>query len=169
MNRSEFEEAYEDKELIRGEILTTPLSNLPLRAPILVDAGATVVAAVNAMNEHRTGCVLVQQGGRLVGIFTERDVLTKVIFRNGNAAMKVEQFMTQGPETLEASASIAFALNKMSVGGYRHIPIVDRAGKPVGVVSLRDIADFVVDLFPDGVLNLPPSPEKGIAKTLDGG
>jgi CBS domain-containing protein len=169
MNSSEFEEAYEDKELIRGEILTTPLSDLPLRAPILVDAGATVVAAVNAMNEQRTGCVLVQQAGKLVGIFTERDVLTKVVFRNGNSSMKVEQFMTRDPETLEASASIAFALNKMSVGGYRHIPIVDRAGKPVGIVSLRDIADFLVDLFPDGVLNLPPSPEKGIAKTLDGG
>jgi hypothetical protein len=50
--------------------------------PLMVDADATVVAAVNAMNENRTGCVLVQQGGNLVGIFTERDVLRKVIFRD---------------------------------------------------------------------------------------
>ena len=169
MNISEFEDAYEDKELIRGAILATPISELPLREPIIVDADATVVAAVNAMNEHRTGCVLVQRGGKLTGIFTERDVLTKVIFRNNNSSMKVETFNTSNPETLEATATVAFALNKMSVGGYRHIPIVDRDGRPVGVLSVRDIVDFLVELFPDGVLNLPPSPEKGIARSLDGG
>lgn len=169
MSISEFDDAYEDKELIRGAILATPISELPLREPIVVDADATVVAAVNAMNEHRTGCVLVQRNGKLTGIFTERDVLTKVIFRNNNSSKTVETFHTNNPETLEATATIAFALNKMSVGGYRHIPIVDRDGRPVGVLSVRDIVDFLVELFPDGVLNLPPSPEKGIAKSLDGG
>ena len=169
MSVSEFDEAYEDKELIRGAILTMPISEIKLHAPIGVDVDVSVVAAVNAMNEHRTGCVLVQRAGRLVGIFTERDVLTKVIFRNNNNSMKVEAVMTRDPETLEASATIAYALNKMSVGGYRHIPIVDRAGRAVGVLSVRDIVDFLVDLFPDGVFNLPPSPEQGIAKSLDGG
>jgi len=169
MNISEFEDAYEDKEIIRGAILATPVSELPLREPIVVDADSTVVAAVNAMNEHRTGCVLVQRGGKLTGIFTERDVLTKVIFRNNSNSMKVDDVDTNNPETLEATATIAFALNKMSVGGYRHIPIVDRNGKPAGVLSVRDIVDFLVELFPDGVLNLPPSPDKAIAKSLDGG
>ena len=169
MSISEFDDAYEDKEIIRGAILSTPISELALRDPIVVDADATVVAAVNAMNENHTGCVLVAQAGRLAGIFTERDVLTKVIFRDHNNAMKVDVVMTKNPETLEAHQSIAYALNKMSVGGYRHIPIVERSGKPVGVLSVRDIVDFLVELFPDGVLNLPPSPEQGIAKTLDGG
>ena len=169
MSISEFDDAYEDKEIIRGAILSTPISELPLREPIVVDADATVVAAVNAMNEHRTGCMLVQEAGRLVGIFTERDVLTKVIFHTNSNAMKVDAVMTRDPETLEANQSIAYALNKMSVGGYRHIPIVERSGKPVGVLSVRDIVDFLVELFPDGVLNLPPSPAQGIAKSLDGG
>jgi CBS domain-containing protein len=169
MNISEFDEAYDDKEQLRGAILSTPLSELKLREPILVDAGASVVAAVNAMNEHRTGCVLVQHNGKLAGIFTERDVLTRVIFRNNSNAMKVEAVMTRGPETLQATASIAFALNMMSVGGYRHIPVVDRTGMPVGVVSVKDLVNFLVDMFPDSVLNLPPSPEMAIAKSPDGG
>ena len=169
MSMSEFDDAYEDKEIIRGAILSTPISELALRDPIVVDADASVVTAVNAMNEHRTGCVLVAQAGRLAGIFTERDVLTKVIFRDHNNAMKVDAVMTKNPETLEAHQSIAYALNKMSVGGYRHIPIVDRAGRAVGVLSVRDIVDFLVDLFPDGVFNLPPSPDQGIARSLDGG
>ena len=169
MNISEFEDAYEDKELIRGAILATPLSELRLREPILVDASATLVAAVQAMNEHRTGCVLVERDGKLAGIFTERDVLMKVIFRSDNRTMLVNDVMTKDPETLHANASIAFALNKMSVGGYRHIPIVDRSGKAVGVVSVRDLVDFLVELFPDGVLNLPSNPDDSIGKTRDGG
>ncbi|MCS7045101.1 MAG: CBS domain-containing protein [Gemmataceae bacterium] len=166
---SEFEEAYEDKELIRGAILTTPLAQLRLREPILVDAASTVVAAVAAMNEQRIGCVLVTRNGKLVGIFTERDVLQKVIFQPDNRSWLVESVMTPDPETLEADATIAFALNMMSQGGYRHIPVVDRTGKPIPVVSVRDIVNFLVDLFPDGVHNLPPSVSQSIARQPDGG
>ena len=127
-----------------------------------------MVAAVNTMNEQRTGCVLVQRAGKLVGIFTERDVLTRVIFRNTTSTMTVESVMTKDPETLEANQTVAWALNKMSVGGYRHIPIVEK-GRPVGVVSVRDLIDYLVELFPERVLNVPPSPDKAIAKSRDGG
>ncbi len=169
MFASEFDDAYEDKQLIRGAILTTPISELTLRAPILIEASSTVVAAVNAMNEHHTGCVLVQKEDRLAGIFTERDVLRKVIFRENSRTLRVEDVMTRNPETLESSASIAFALNMMSVGGYRHIPIVDRDRKPVGVVSVRDLVDFMADLFPEGVFNLPPDPQHAMPRVADGG
>jgi CBS domain-containing protein len=169
MSISEFEDAYEDKELIRGAILATPIRELKLREPVLVEAATTVVAAVQAMNEQRIGCVLVQQNGKLAGIFTERDVLKRVVFRNESRAMVVETVMTRDPETLDASATVAYALNMMSVGGYRHIPIVDRDGRAVGMLSVRDIVDFIVDLYPDGVHNLPPSPGAGIAKSTDGG
>jgi CBS domain-containing protein len=168
MKVSEFDDAYDDIQRIRGALLKGKLSELSLRAPILVEANATVVAAVNAMNEHRTGCVLVQRAGKLVGIFTERDVLTKVIFRDANRTMLVDSVMTRDPETLERNQTIACALNKMSVGGYRHIPIVEH-GVPVGVVSIRDLVDFLVELFPENVLNMPPSPAKAIPKSTDGG
>ena len=76
--------------------------------------------------------------------------------------------MTRNPETLEPDNSIAFALNKMSVGGYRHIPIVE-GDKPIGVLSVRDVVDFLVDLFPEDVLNLPPTPNNAITNSIDGG
>lgn len=166
---SEFEEAYDDMERVRGAVLETPVSELMAGSPLVVDADATVVAAVNAMNERRTGCVLVEKDGKLVGIFTERDVLRKVIFRDSNRAWKVEAVMTRNPVTLPPSASVAYALNKMSVDGYRHIPIVDRAGKPIGVLSVKDIVQFVAEFFPDSILNLPSEPEQVIPKTADGG
>jgi CBS domain-containing protein len=168
MHTSEFDDAYEDKQRIRGSLLTARLRELSLRAPILVDPDTSVVAAVNAMNEHRVGCVLVQRAGKLVGVFTERDVLTRVIFRDTSSTMTIESVMTKDPETLENTQTIACALNKMSVGGYRHIPIVER-GRPVGVVSIRDLVDFLVELFPEGVLNVAPSPAQSIAKSRDGG
>jgi len=103
-----------------------------MRDPLVVDADVTVVAAVNAMNERHVGCVLVQRDGALVGIFTERDVLRRVTFREGNRRWQVESVMTRDPETLSVTASVAYALNRMSVDGYRHIPIVDDDGKAVG-------------------------------------
>lgn len=169
MHTSEFEDAYEDEQRIRGAIMDTPISDLPLRDPILIDASATVADAVKSMNDHHTGCVLVGRDGKLIGIFTERDVLTKDFFRADSHTVPVESVMTPNPETLEPEDSIAFALNKMSVGGYRHIPIVEADGKPVGVLSVRDIVDFLVDLFPSDVLNLPPSPKNAITNSIDGG
>ncbi len=167
MNISEFEDSYEDMERTRGIALATPVAEVMNRDPIVVDVEATVVSAVNAMNERRTGCVLVQKEGRLAGIFTERDVLRRLIFRDGNRSWKVEQVMTRDPRTLPPTASVAFALNKMSVDGYRHIPIV-ADGRPVGVVSMKDIVRFVVEFFPEAVLNLPADPDQAIPKTEDG-
>jgi CBS domain-containing protein len=138
------------------------------RSPVVVDAVDSVVTAVNAMNEHHTGCVLVQKDGALVGIFTERDVLRRVVFREGNRSWKVESVMTPQPETLPPTASVAFALNKMSVDGYRHIPIVNDGSEAIGVLSVKDIIRFVVEFFPEAVLNLPVDPDKAIPKTEDG-
>src|SRR5437660_8860653 len=101
MSNSEFEDAYEDEPLVQNAILTTPISDLPLHAPILVDAADSVAAAVDAMNAYHIGCVLVQRQGRLVGIFTERDVLTRVVFQVDRHAVQVGAVMTLDPETLE--------------------------------------------------------------------
>src|ERR1043166_3128460 len=135
MNLSEFEDEYEEIAELRGAILETPVSELMAKNPLVIDADDTLVAAINAMNERHTGCVLVQRGGDLAGIFTERDVLRRVVFRDGNRSWKVESAMTKNPETLPPTASVAFALNKMSVDGYRHIPITDGNSRRNGLLS----------------------------------
>lgn len=176
MNISEFEDAYEDAdrtktvdamERLRDAVMDTPIGELMAKDPVVVEADATVVTAVDAMNKHHTGCVLVQRAGKLVGIFTERDVLRKVIFHDGNRAWKVEAVMTSDPETLPPTASVAYALNKMSVDGYRHIPIVDD-GRAIGVLSIKDIVHMMVEWFPESVLNLPSDPDKANARTEEG-
>ena len=73
-------------------------------------------------------------------------------------AQKVDDLMSRNPTTLRPTHRLAHALNKMSVDGCRHLPIVDDAGRPVGVVSVRRIVDFLVEQFPQHLLTLPPDP-----------
>jgi len=84
-----------------------------------------------------------------VGIFSERDVLLRIAHRfNQVATRPIAEFMTTDPVTLEADAPIAFALNKMSSGDYRHVPVT-RGGHVVGVLSLRDVLRFLSEWYPD--------------------
>jgi CBS domain-containing protein len=151
-------------------ITKRPIRNLPtLRPPICVQSTSTVRDAISAMNEHRNGCVLVVENERLVGVFTERDVLTKIVGQRIDLeATPVGGVMTRDPECLTLDDGIAYALNMMSVGGFRHIPLIDANHHPTGVVAMRDIVDYMVDLFPEEVLNLPPSPAHGIAREREG-
>jgi CBS domain-containing protein len=66
--------------------------------------------------------------------------------------------MTANPEAFQPDDSIAYVLNAMSVGGYRHVPVVDEQKIPLAVISVRDIVSFIIEHFPEEVLNLPPEP-----------
>ena len=160
MAETEFAEAYEaDEQRIRGAILTQPISALDPKPPVVVGPGVPVREAVRLMTENHTGCVCVVERDVLLGIFTERDLLHAVQAGIDPANTRVGELMTEKPETLRRQHGIAQALNQMSEGGFRHIPIVDAAGRPVGIISMREIVRFIVSLFPDAVLNVPPDPK----------
>jgi CBS domain-containing protein len=166
---SEFDDAYLDKETIKGAILTESISALNPKSPVCVAPGTTVLEAVQIMNRSHTGCVCVVDRKRLVGVFTERDILRKVIEAGLDVKKTlVNELMTVSPETLTLNDKIVFALNKMTVGGFRHVPIVE-GGVLRGIVSIRDIAEFVVALFPAAVLNVPPDPAHERPARVDGG
>ena len=163
-------ERADEGSSIEAEILERPIGSLPsLREPIQLERRATLRAAIDRLNDERVGCVLIVDEGQLVGVFTERDVLTKVAGKGVDIdATAVEDLMTSDPECLTLDDGIAYALNKMTIGGFRHIPLIDRHGRPAGVVAMRHIVEYLVDLFPRGVLNLPPSPNLAIARTREG-
>jgi CBS domain-containing protein len=111
------------------------------------------------MRDNRRGVVLVADRGKLEGIFTERDVLMKIAgSRVDLKRTPVRNFMTANPDALPAESSIAYAINKMVLEGYRHIPLVDEAGRPTGVVSMRDLIEHIAGFYQKDVLNLPPDP-----------
>jgi CBS domain-containing protein len=130
-------------------LMTEPVAALDPREPVTVSADANLGRAVREMIAKQVGAVLVTDpGGRLVGILTERDFLTKVAGTNGFGSRPVAAFMTRHPETVTADDPLAFALGKMAGGGYRHLPVV-AGGKPVGVVSVRDILRHIVRICRD--------------------
>lgn len=151
-------------------ILGRPIRSLPgVQQPITLPPTAPLRDAIQRMNQARVGCVLIVDDGRLAGIFTERDVLTKLAVGGLDVdATPVSELMTSDPECLTLDDSIAWALNKMSVGGFRHVPLVDPEHHPTGLIAMRNVVDFLVDLFPREVLNLPPTPELGIPRTREG-
>lgn len=117
-----------------------PISAIIARAEIVAGRpDETVRTAARRMTEAKCGSILILEGQRLLGIFTERDLLCRVVA----AGLDVErttlaQVMTGDPDTIEADAPVAEAIRRMDEFGYRHLPVmVD--GKPVGVVSIRDL------------------------------
>ena len=150
--------ASEDKasRVLDQRMIREPIRLLQPRAPLALPPTATVSEAVQVMREHRIGCVLVVAHDRLVGILTERDLLLKL--EQADSRRSVAELMTPDPEVLSPEDPIVYALNKMSVGGFRHVPLVDADMRPVGVISVKDIVDYIVDFFPNDVLTVPPHP-----------
>lgn len=129
---------------------------------LLVDASTSLGRVLQLMRESNRGAVLVVSNEKLVGIFTERDVLMKVAGQPIDLEhTAVSQLMTVDPVTLPVDASVAFALNKMLIEGFRHIPLVDEHNQPVAVVSMRDLIDYLSNFFSREILNLPPDPRVG--------
>jgi CBS domain-containing protein len=152
------------------QILLTQLKELKRESrPISVGMDVTVARAVELMKKKLVSAVMVvDRKKRLVGIFTERDFLEKALAVRGLARMPVRKVMRKAPETLRPKDSVAYALNKMAVGRFRHVPLVDDEGLPQGMVSARDVIDFICELCPEEILNLPPEPQMAIPKTVDG-
>jgi CBS domain-containing protein len=150
------------------EMLETALSELKRAPAVTVPQTATVAKAVELMRKKKVSAVLVKKGQAIIGIFTERDLVGRAMAAKAWARAPVKKFMTPNPETLKVSDPVAYALNKMSVGRYRHVPLVKQDGTPAGVISIRDLIDFIVELCPEEILNLPSRPELAMPRTVDG-
>lgn len=132
---------------LERRLVTEHLSDLGHRDPIMLPATAPVREAIAAMQAAGVGSVLVTRDGRLVGIFTERDALLKVAgATQGTMDAPVGELMTVDPVVLREDDSIAVAIHKMAVGGFRHIPLT-RDGHPTGIVSARDVFGHILEII----------------------
>jgi CBS domain-containing protein len=172
-NDDELERAQEEERpgpsdlesVLVSERITDAVSNPPL----ILEADANVAQAIRLMQKESRGCVLLVNGGKLTGIFTERDVLLKIAGHPIDMEQaKVSDYMTREPVALPADSSAAFALNRMVVEGFRHIPLVDDEGRPTAVVSMRELIEYLTDFFRKDILTLPPEPRTAF-RSREGG
>jgi CBS domain-containing protein len=159
MSDDEYSETLDqDIKEIRGALFDDTLAVLSAPEPLCVPGSRSVQDVVAEMVVRRqAGALVVDDAGRLVGIFTERDVLMRVVGQGLDAARTpIADVMTADPKALTMQDRVAYALHSMAVAGYRTVPIVDAAGRPTGVITATDILRWLADLFPEAVLNLPP-------------
>lgn len=162
----EIDEMYDqmgkvDSQLAKGISLRDPLGSLTQSKFIVLNEAATLHNAINNIQKESIGCVLLENNHKLTGIFTERDIVQKIVGNRHNLNNEnIAKYMTKYPECLHLSDPIAYALNKMITGGFRHIPIVDKKEKPIGVISMQDIINHLGDYFFDHIVNLPPIPSR---------
>jgi signal-transduction protein with cAMP-binding, CBS, and nucleotidyltransferase domain len=131
------------KDGLQQVLLETSLKEVGLLPPNIVEAGESVLEAVRLMQKTRHGSVLVVEDGKLVGIFTERDVLDRLAGEDVDLAkLPVQVVMTPKPQYLGEEDALAFAVHRMAVGHYRHIPVL-RDGRPIGFVSVRGVLKFL--------------------------
>lgn len=128
------------REIIEGqELLTAP-------------AGMTVAEAAKLMKQRNVGAMMVVDNGKLVGMFTERDALFRVLAAGLDvSATPLSAVMTKSPKTISPDRSFAHALGFMHEGRFRHLPVVEN-GQPVGMISVRDafgpeLESFVYELL----------------------
>jgi CBS domain-containing protein len=163
------ERAYDEVHL-ESRALKRPIRELPTLEPaITLERSATVRDAIEAMQQERMSCVLVVDQGRLVGIFTERDVVTKVAAQEVEIDhVQMQEVMQPDPDSLGMDDELIYALHQMSLGEYRHLPVVDDQRRPIALVSMRAIVGHLIALFPQEGFNFPPSPAHRIAPAREG-
>jgi CBS domain-containing protein len=138
------------QDRVERSLMEDPVTALKHGNPVTLPPTATVTEAIQAMLTRNIGALLiVAADGKLLGIFSERDLLTKVAGTELDYATKpVRQFMTPNPETIKPTNTLGFALHKMDVGGYRHLPVLND-GQVVGMISVRDMLRHITQLCKD--------------------
>ena len=135
------------QDRVERSLMEDTVSQLEPRRAITLSPTATVKQAIEIMLPNDIGAVLiVDDAGKLLGIFSERDLLTKVadpiVDRTGRP---VSDFMTPNPTTVRPTDTLAFVLHQMDVGGYRHLPVL-KDGQPLGMISVRDMLHHMTRL-----------------------
>jgi predicted transcriptional regulator len=178
----EIEKEYRDAYLVVSEeraqpritidegIFNRPIRDLHYHPALCIQHTGKVAEAVELMKSHSVGAVMVQEGEALVGILSERDILRKIV---GSAVdlqeATVSQYMTPDPEAIILDDTIARVIHVMHVGGFRHIPIVNEHHQPVGIVSVKDVLEYIVGFFAQTLLTRPPKPLREYTPRVEGG
>ena len=139
--------------------------------PRLIQAPPEIAVrtAVEIMQNNKSGYIVIADHQRkVVGIFTETDVLQKVFGKKDVWDKPVAQYMTQNPKVLSVRDTVGQAIELMGKNHFYHIPLVDEKGALVNVISVRTLIRFLAEFYPTEIYNLPPKYDQ-IMETAEGG
>jgi len=142
------------------EIQEKRIRHISLDPAVCLQSGISLHEVVEKMRKDHSSCVLICEGENLVGIFTERDYLNKVLCADKvDRKRPINDFMSAQPRTLSLDDTVGEAIKIMHEFGFRNVPLVDKTGKCTGLLQIRNIIQFLAELYPEEVLNVAPNPE----------
>lgn len=143
---------------LREPLQSETVADVGYRELVSVGADATAAEAVALMRAEECGCLVVVEAGRMQGIFTERDLLLRVLRPKLGLDTPVTEVMSREVAVAQVDEPIHEVLARMYAGKLRHLPVLD-GGEPVGTISIKRAIHFLADQLPQAILNLPPEPE----------
>ena len=126
---------------LQSVMMTAPISELITGKDLLVASPAdTIQKIVRVLQQENKNCVLIYKKKKLVGILSTRDIVKKVAGKYKDLSrVKAEDVMTSNPEYVTSDAPIAYVVNKMAMGGYRHVPVLEQDGTPISIIIIKDV------------------------------
>lgn len=153
---------------LREPLQRETVARVGYRDLVSLGIDATVADAVQLMQERAVGCLVVIDAGTLRGIFTERDLVMRVLGKVDSLEVPLSEYMTPDPVTARVDEPIHALLTRMYQRRIRHVPVVDPDGRPVGTLSIKRAVYFIADRYPTAVLNVAPDPQS-YPETREGG
>ncbi len=153
---------------VQERLKKTKISEVVTPKCVQAKASISVDEAISLMQTNRSGYIILVETGQVAGIFTETDVVRKVLAQKIDRGGPVRELMTSSPHILAPNDSVADAIALMGKHRVYHIPLTDKAGKLAGVLSVRTLIRFLAAFYPKEIYNLPPDPNQ-IMDTPEGG
>ena len=137
--------APKKNDKIQSVMMTAPISELITGKDLLVASpDDSIQKIVKIFQEQKKNCVLVYKNKKMVGILSNRDILWKVVGKHADLSkIKASQVMTSNPEFVKPDDPIAFVVNKMAMGGFRHVPVLEADGKPLSIILIKDVLGYL--------------------------
>ena len=145
---------------LRAALETETAASVGYRDLVSVPVAATIREAVSAMQSQSVGCIAVLDGERLAGVFTERDLVTRVLGPERSLDGALSEVMSRDPVVAEEHEPIHRVLARMHARGLRHIPVLGESRTPVGTISIKRSVHFLSGVLPQAIFNLPPEPDR---------
>ncbi len=143
------------------------IRDLPQRRVSVVGPSTSLGEVYRILDEEHSVAVLVWEEGKLVGIFTERDILNRTALE-GDPATPIERLMSPIKASAKADDRLADAIAVMHDRGFRHLPLLDEGGGELGLVGGRDVLKLLAAHFPEELLNLPPRLDQQMTRSEGG-
>jgi CBS domain-containing protein len=160
-------ETPEDKTDAPRRVRRDSVKQLHTSDYVCIEPSTPLHEAINRMKEDEGGCAIVCDANRIVGIFTERDLITKIVGEGVDMNAPVSQWMTAAVETLSSDATLGDVVELMNRRGIRNVPLVTD-GQLSGSVSVFDVITYLAESYPKETMNLPPVPAQ-VMDTQEGG